>query len=147
MIKSPQSIKESLTRSKEAIGSGANAKEIIKSIKKENKEILNTKVLYTREERISYSGRMSFPNPTTTHTFSPIQGDGKEMIKELRKDERKRKGEQKRREDNHDYRYQRSDTIYRTYKVITVRTALRKMGKDERKHSAFGSISTYYKVN
>lgn len=147
MVKSPQSIKESLTEWKEAIGLGADVKEIIKSIKKENKEILNTKVLYTLEDRISYSGRMSFPNPTTTHTFSPIQDDGKEMIKELRKDERERKKKQKCREDNHDYRFQRSDTIYRTYKVITFRTALRKMGKDERKHSTFGSTSTYYKVN
>ena len=117
-------------------------------LKDKKNEFLNKKIVLEHEGRTTYSGAWGVPSFHSVNKFyiseSPLDElSVKEKIKELKKEEKIRLKNQRSKE--HDYRFQRSDDLYKSWEITTLKKVLKNWNKREKdSHGVFGSSSHKY---
>ena len=113
--------------------------ELKTKLEEENKKV---------ERETKYLGAWGVPSFHSVNKFyiseSPLDElSVKEKIKELKKEEKIRLKNQRSKE--HDYRFQRSDDLYKSWEITTLKKVLKNWNKREKdSHGVFGSSSHKY---
>lgn len=117
--------------------------------KNKGEALLDEKIYFQKNTTTNYSGSYHVPNPTYTVTyFVPESGkfneyDLKAKISDLKAKEKVRKKDQDRREENHDYRFQKPSSQMNEYGITTLRKVLKDFDNRPKSFRGAMSSSTY----